>query len=222
LTCHLDPQSATSTPSSARRPTLRPRTPSLTRSGTASQASTTPNTTPPSDISVSHLEASRVSRSSLHPSQSRFQSRRSLSPALANSFGQERPGQVQNHSSPVTADSPTAFTPSDNGSGNGEGEREEVLHEANSQDPRPSTPPLHEEQGLEPTQESIVTADQTPCPPPRQIHTPSASSLLSSLRHSRAARQVQFSSPVYHPYDSGSYARSPRHDSERVEEGVEQ
>jgi hypothetical protein len=122
----------------------------------------------------------------------------------------------------VTADSPTAFTPSDNGSGNGEGEREEVLHEANSQDPRPSTPPLHEEQGLEPTQESIVTADQTPCPPPRQIHTPSASSLLSSLRHSRAARQVQFSSPVYHPYDSGSYARSPRHDSERVEEGVEQ
>jgi len=123
----------------------------------------------------------------------------------------------------VTADSPTAFTPSDNGSGNSEGERaDEVLHEANSQDPRPSTPPLHEEQGLEPTQESIVTADQTPCPPPRQIHTPSASSLLSSLRHSRAARQVQFSSPVYHPYDSESYAHSRRHGSERVEEGVEQ
>lgn len=169
---------------------------------------------------MSHLEASRVSRSSLHPSLS--QSRRSLSPAVANSFGQERLGQVQNHSSPLTADSPTAFTPSDDGNGTGEGEGEgEVLHEANSHDPRPRTPPLHEEPGLEPTQESIVTADQTPCPPPRQIHTPSASSLLSSLRHSRAARQVQFSSPVYHPYDSESYAR-PQHGSERVEEGVEE
>lgn len=126
---------------------------------------------------------------------------------------------MQNHSSPVTADSPTAFTPSDDGN---EREREEVLHEANSQDPRPSTPPLRVEQSLEPTQESIVTADQTPCPPPRQIHTPSASSLLSSLRHSRAARQVQFSSPVYHPYDSEASARSLPHGSERVEEGVDE
>ncbi len=67
-----------------------------------------------------------------------------------------------------------------------------------------------------------MTADQTPCPPPRQIHTPSASSLLSSLRNSRAARQVQFSSPVYHPYDSESYARSSRHGSEGVEEGVDE
>ena len=95
-----------------------------------------------------------------------------------------------------------------------------MLHEANSQDPRSTTPPLpHEEQGLEPTQESI---DQTPCPPPRQ--TPS-SSLLSSLRHSRAAKQVQFSSPVYHPHDPESYARSPWHDSEErepAEEGDEE
>ena len=133
---------------------------------------------------------------------------------------------MQNHSSPVTADSPTAYTPSDDGNVNseGEGEEEEVLHEANSQDPHLRTPPLHEDQGLEPTQESIVTADQTPCPPPRQTHTPSASSLLSSLRDSRAARQVQFSSPVHHPHDSESYARS-RHDSEageRVEEVGEQ
>ena len=170
---------------------------------------------------MSHLEASRVSRSSLHPSQSRSLSRRSLSPGLANSFGQERSGKVQNHSSPLTADSPTAYTPSDEG--NDRERDEQVLHEANSQDPRPRTPPLRGEQDLEPTQESIVTADQTPCPPPRQIHTPSASSLLSSLRHSRAARQVQFSSPVYHAYDSESYARSPRHGSERVEEeGTEQ
>ena len=119
----------------------------------------------------------------------------------------------------MTADSPTAFTPSDDGN---DREREEVLHEANSQEPRPSTPPLHEEQGLEPTQASIVTADQTPSPTPRQIHTPSASSLMSSLRHSRAARQVQFSSPVYHPYDSEASARSPQHGSEQVEEGVDE
>ena len=117
----------------------------------------------------------------------------------------------------MTADSPTVFTPSDDDDGNGERDgEEEVLHEANSHDPRSTTPPLppHEEQGLEPTQESIVTADQTPCPPPRQIHTPSSS---LSLRHSRAARQVQFSSPVYHPHDSESYARSPRHDPEERE-----
>jgi len=228
LTYQRGPQSAASTPLSARRPTLlRPRTPSLTRSGTASQASTTPNTTPPSDISVTHLEASRGSHGSFHhsQSQSQSQSRRSSlahSPALPNSSGHERPGQVQNYSSPVTADSPTAFTPSDDGDGEG-GAEEEILHEANSPHPHHSTTaPPPEEQPLEATQESIVTADQTPCPPARQIHTPSSS---LSLRNSRAARQVQFSSPVYHQYDSESYARSPRHDSEeqdRVEAGDEE
>ena len=115
----------------------------------------------------------------------------------------------------MTADSPTAFTPSDD-DGNGEGEGEEdVLHEANSQEPRSTTPPPpHDEQGLEPTQESIVTADQTPCPPPRQIYTPSSS---LSLRHSRAARQVQFSSPIYHSHDSESYVRPPTRDPEEQE-----
>jgi DNA repair exonuclease SbcCD ATPase subunit len=60
-----------------------------------------------------------------------------------------------------------------------------------------------------------MTAEQTPCPPPRQIHTPSSS---LSLRQSRAVRQVQFSSPVYHPHsESESYVRHGPESPERVE-----